>query len=66
MWLIIFLPNWFFKISSAIANPTALAIPWPSGPVVVSIPDPGLYSGWPAQIEFNCLKFFMSFNETLA
>ena len=58
-------PNFFFKISSARANPTAFDIPWPSGPVVVSIPVLGIYSGWPAQIEFNFLKFFISFNEIL-
>ena len=38
------------------AIPTAFPKPWPNGPVV-SIPVPFLYSGCPAQIEFNCLKF---------
>ena len=33
---------------SASAMPTALASPWPSGPVVVSIPGAWPYSGWPA------------------
>ena len=28
--------------------PTALAMPWPSGPVVVSMPAAWPYSGWPA------------------
>ena len=32
---------------SAIAMPTALARPWPSGPVVVSMPAAWPYSGWP-------------------
>ena len=41
----IFLPNFFFKISSANAKPTALEIPWPRGPVVVSIPEFLTYSG---------------------
>ena len=45
--------------------PTAFAKPCPNGPVVVSIPDPSLYSGCPAQIEFSCLKFFISSIETL-
>src|SRR4029077_6105104 len=33
---------------SASAMPTALAMPWPSGPVVVSMPAAWPYSGWPA------------------
>ena len=65
LWFMIFLPNFFFKISSARAKPTAFAIPCPKGPVVVSIPEFASYSGCPAQIEFNCLKFFMLFNEML-
>ena len=32
---------------SAIAMPTALATPWPSGPVVASTPGVRPYSGWP-------------------
>ena len=58
-------PTCFFKISSEIAKPTAFDIPCPKGPVVVSIPVFGWYSGWPAQIESICLKFLISFNETL-
>ena len=50
---------------SAIAMPTAFPNPCPSGPVVVSIPDPSLYSGCPAQIELSCLKFFISSIEIL-
>ena len=40
-------------------------MPCPKGPVVVSIPELEMYSGCPAQIEFNCLKFFISFKEIL-
>ncbi len=36
---------------SAMAMPTAVAIPWPRGPVVVSIPGAMPYSGWPAHFE---------------
>ena len=32
---------------SVIAIPTALAKPWPSGPVVISMPAVWRYSGWP-------------------
>jgi len=32
---------------SAMAMPTALANPWPRGPVVVSTPGVSPYSGWP-------------------
>ena len=39
------LGNHSFKISSDIAKPTALEIPCPNGPVVVSIPVFGWYSG---------------------
>ena len=53
-------PNFFLKISSPIAMPTEFPSPWPKGPVVVSIPEFFLYSGWPAQIELSCLKFFSS------
>ena len=34
--------------------PTALARPWPSGPVVVSMPRCGSCSGWPAVCEPSC------------
>ena len=33
-----FFPNLFLRISSEIAKPTALEIPCPKGPVVVSMP----------------------------
>ena len=33
------------SIFSEIAIPTALAIPWPNGPVVVSTPQSRSYSG---------------------
>ena len=34
-------------------------------PMVGTIPELILNSGCPAQIEFNCLKFLISFNEIL-
>ena len=36
------------SMRSASAMPTAFAMPWPSGPVVVSMPAAWPYSGWPA------------------
>src|SRR5471030_3215436 len=36
--------------------PTALARPWPSGPVVVSTPGVTPTSGWPGVIECSCRK----------
>ena len=48
------------KVFSAMAIPTALAIPCPNGPVVVSTPGVIPNSGWPAVFEFNCLKSFKS------
>ena len=38
----------------AIAMPTALAMPWPSGPVVVSTPRVWPCSGWPGVSEPHC------------
>ena len=35
---------------AAIAMPTVVAIPWPSGPVVVSTPEVQRYSGWPGAL----------------
>lgn len=29
--------------------PTLIAVPFPSGPVVISTPDVSGYSGWPGQ-----------------
>ena len=46
------------------ARPTAVEIPWPSGPVVVSIPGAWPYSGWPAHGEPSWRKFLMSSSET--
>ena len=40
-------PNFSRRNRSAIAIPTALPKPWPSGPVVVSTPGVSPYSGWP-------------------
>ena len=45
---------------SAIAMPTALARPWPSGPVVVSTPGVWPYSGWPAVSEPSWRKCLIS------
>ncbi len=35
------------SLRAAIAIPTALPMPWPRGPVVVSTPAVWPYSGWP-------------------
>ena len=45
MGLISSLLNFAARIFSAIAIPTPLAIPWPRGPVVVSMPELISYSG---------------------
>ena len=53
-------PNSAARCRSAIAMPTALARPWPSGPVVVSTPGVWPYSGWPAVIEPSWRKRLIS------
>ena len=45
---------------SAMAMPTALAKPWPSGPVVVSTPGVSPCSGWPGVFECNWRKRLIS------
>ena len=50
------------KYASAIAIPTAVANPCPSGPVVQSTPGVFPYSGCPGVIESIFLKFFKSSN----
>ena len=40
--------------------PTALASPWPSGPVVVSMPGVTKFSGWPGVIEPSWRKRLIS------
>ena len=55
-------PNFARRKRSAIAMPTPLANPWPSGPVVTSTPGVTCVrsrSGWPGVIEphwRNCLS----------
>ena len=44
------------SIRSASAMPTALASPWPSGPVVVSTPGVTPTSGWPGVCECSVRK----------
>src|SRR5271166_3477450 len=44
--------------------PTLVAIPWPSGPVVVSTPDVQRYSGWPRQRLPSWRNVLMSSRET--
>jgi hypothetical protein len=41
---------------SASAMPTALVMPWPSGPVVVSTPGVTPTSGWPAVLLCSCAE----------
>ncbi len=42
------------------AMPTAVASPWPKGPVVVSTPWVWPYSGWPGVLEPHWRKFSIS------
>ena len=42
------------SMRSPSAMPTAVEMPWPSGPVVVSTPGTWPYSGWPAHGESIC------------
>ena len=44
--------------------PTEVAMPWPSGPVVVSTPEVQRYSGWPGARESSWRKLSMSCSET--
>ena len=60
MGLISSLLNFAARIFSAIAIPTPLAIPWPRGPVVVSMPELISYSGWPGVFDFRTLKSLIS------
>ena len=48
------------------AMPTLLPQPWPSGPVVVSMPVVKPYSGWPGVTLSIWRKFSMSFSDTAA
>jgi hypothetical protein len=52
--------NWAASMRSPSARPTAVAMPWPSGPVVDSIPGEYLRSGWPAVGDPTWRKFSMS------
>ena len=53
------------RCRSAIAMPTALAMPWPSGPVVVSTPGVWPYSGWPGVSEPSWRKLLISVDRHL-
>jgi hypothetical protein len=44
----------------AMAIPTLVATPWPSGPVVVSTPEVQRYSGWPGHRLSSWRKRLMS------
>ena len=48
------------SIRSPSAMPTDIEIPWPSGPVVASIPGESLRSGWPAVGQPTRRKCLMS------
>ena len=50
-------PNSAARCRSAIAMPTALARPWPSGPVVVSMPGVMKFSGWPGRHRAELAEF---------
>ena len=49
---------------AAIAMPTLVVTPWPSGPVVVSTPDVQRYSGWPGHLLSSWRKRLMSSSVT--
>jgi hypothetical protein len=49
---------------AAIAMPTLVATPWPSGPVVVSTPEVQRYSGWPGHLLSSWRKRLMSSSVT--
>ena len=51
------------SMRSPSAIPTAVEMPCPSGPVVVSIPGAWPYSGWPAVGEPSWRKFLRSSSE---
>ena len=53
------------QMRSAMAMPTALARPWPSGPVVVSMPGVWPCSGWPAVSEPSWRKRLISLDRHL-
>ncbi len=63
-WAISSSPKRSASMRSPSARPTAVEMPWPSGPVVVSIPGAWPYSGCPAAGEFSWRKFLMSSSET--
>ena len=46
------------------AMPTLVAMPWPSGPVVVSTPETHRYSGWPGALLSSWRKRRMSSSVT--
>ena len=61
-------PGWLKCAPSqrrAIAMPTLVAKPWPSGPVVVSTPVVQRYSGWPGHLLSSWRNFLMSSSDTV-
>ena len=56
MWWSTISPNCAARCRSAIAMPTALPSPWPSGPVVVSTPGVSKFSGCPGVFEPSYVK----------
>ena len=56
--------KWAASQRPAIAMPTLLASPWPSGPVVVSTPVVQRYSGWPGHLLSSWRKCLMSSSGT--
>lgn len=53
-------PKRLFRNASATAMPAALAMPWPSSPVVTSMPQAWSISGCPAQCEPSTRKRLIS------
>ena len=53
-------PNSAASFAWSTAKPTELAMPWSSGPVIVSMPGAKWYSGCPAVFEPSWRKFLIS------
>ena len=58
LWLTSSPPKRAAMMRSPMAKPTAVAMPWPKGPVVVSTPSVWPYSGWPGVLLPHCAEIF--------
>ncbi len=57
-------PKRALSMRSASAMPTAVEMPWPSGPVVVSTPSVWPFSGWPGVLDSSWRNAFRSSIDT--